>query len=160
MLCCVLGGAGCTFAPDLNGQSATGVTQEQIQLLYRSAQCDKISHGGFLLIDDPRTLEIFLQPLGEAEGLRISGQIDFNTQQVLVVDFGASASGGVTEGAVSTIIEQSAGTATIRIQPPRLAQPHKRQTQNVTHSCALYVMPSDYESVEIRGQYNDLLMVF
>lgn len=133
---------------------------DSIDTLYQTAQCEGISRGGFILIDDAVILEDLLLPLGTATAKRTTEKVDFNNRQVLVVDFGASPSGGYSDGLVLDSVEAQGPTGVVRVKLPETADSGKRQTQNVTHSCTLYTIPRAYEVIQVRSQFDDLLIEF
>ena len=161
-------GSGCAPARNTGAPGAAPVNSmvdrvsgsDQIDVLYQTAQCENISRGGFLMIDDAVVLEDLLLPHGPKAAKKLTGQVDFSRQKVLVVDFGASASGGQSYGLQSDKLEGKGGVGVVRLKLPGPVSPDKRQTQNVTHSCSFYVLPNQYPVVEIRSEFDDLLTQF
>jgi hypothetical protein len=158
----LLTGCGTALQQKTTQASVAGKTDsgDNIALLYETARCELISRGGFILIDNTVVLENLLLPLGARVAQETTGRVDFNTHRVLLVDNGASPSGGYASGLVSSAVEPQGDTGVVRIRLPQQAIPAKRQTQNLSHSCALYTIPADYRTIQVRSQFDDLLVEF
>ena len=141
-----------------NGLSVQNKSSTTISSLFKSNDCQRISRGGFMLLQDPVVLEDLLMPLGLAAAQATVAQVNFQTEDVLVVDFGAQPTKNVSIGLASDQLDIDGNRAIVKVNLPQRIQ-GKKQAQVVSHPCEFYVLPkTGHQGVEIRSQFNDCLL--
>ena len=131
-----------------------------ISSLFLTNECQSISRGGFMLLQDPVVLEDLLMPLGLETAKATVAKVNFQTDDVLVVDFGAQPTKNVSIGLASDQLGFDGNKAIVRLNLPQRIT-GKKQAQVVSHSCEYYLLPkTGHQSVEIRSQFNDVLTQF
>lgn len=150
-------------APVVDRASKSSVSSNidaSIVQIFQTNRCGDLSRGGFIWFTNEVTLDDWLKPLSPDLAQQIKSQVNFNTQGVLLVDYGLEASpGGGTEIADKQLRVESS-EAFVVLKKLELDKSKKR-VQMVTHPCTMYVMPrTGYDFLSVRNELGEQLIMF
>lgn len=138
-----------------------GTRNSLITELYTSGKCGAVSRGGFIWMTDKVVVADLLAPLGAEQVSQLLSKVNFDSQGVLMVDFGTTPTPAHRVDLLENKLQLNGPKAIVRVDLVKPAGNGKRMPQVVSHPCAVYSLPRlGFTVLEIQSGLGDVFTTF